>query len=61
MFRQLHFFKNLHQGTCLKTPVRTSSAKRNATSTAQVSSDGFHRLPLFNTSTSVVMDILLTI
>src|SRR5260370_31334985 len=60
MFRYLHFPENLHHGICLKTPTRTSSASRNATSTAQVSSDSFHLLAVFPATASVLITILLT-
>jgi hypothetical protein len=61
MFRFLHFPEIRHQGMCLKTPVRTSSANKNATSTAQVSSDSFHRLAGFPATTSALIGMLLTI
>jgi hypothetical protein len=61
MFRFLHFPEILHQGMCLKTPVRTSSANKNATSTAQVSSDTFHRLAVFPGTIPALIGMLLTI
>jgi hypothetical protein len=61
MFRYLHFPENLHQGMCLKTPVRTSSAKSSATTTAQVSNDSFQRLPVFPAAASALIGTLLTI
>jgi hypothetical protein len=60
MFRNLHFPEIHHQGMCLRTPVRTSSAKSNATTTAQVSGDSFQRLPGFPVATSALMVTLLT-
>jgi hypothetical protein len=59
MVRDLHFPEILHQGICLKTPARTNSAKSNATTTAQVSSDSFQRLSVFLATTSALIDILL--
>src|SRR6266446_3415943 len=59
MFRHLHFPENLHQGMCLKTPVRTSNAKRKAASTAQVSGDSFQRLPVFAPPASALIGTLL--
>src|SRR4029077_12163370 len=59
-FRYLHFPENLHQGICLKTPVRTNSANKNATSTAHVSSDSFHRLADFPSATSALIGALLS-
>jgi hypothetical protein len=60
MFRYLHFPENLYQGMCLKTPVRTSSAKSKATTTAQVSNDNFQRLPDFPADSSLLIVALLT-
>jgi len=51
----------IQHGMCFKTAVHTSSAKRKATSTAQVSSDGFQRLPDFPATTSALIVVLLTI
>jgi hypothetical protein len=61
IFRYLHFPEILHQGMCLKTPVRTSSAKSKATITAQVSSDSFQRLSVFPAAISALIGMLLTI
>jgi hypothetical protein len=60
MLQSLHLPENFHQGTCLTTPVRTSRASRKATSTAQVSSDSFQRLPVFPASASALIGMLLT-